>query len=214
MFHKKRFRSTIVIILTLLLVVALAPIASAQADDEPPSTPSPDDAVTATPGPNPDTDPGTDPPPATSTPPANGTPPATGTPEPTATTMPDEGPMMSSSHSWPPPNAIVKHAATPIQISSHGGALNVYLIGPDGAVTSGPVLASFSALAEMHPSGDAVSLFSGTNTASGKSVMIDYLPDEKKIRVSTYYADKPPHDYNKPYVFTVNADHKVTHELW
>ena len=35
-----------------------------------------------------------------------------------------------------------------------------------------------------------------------------------KIRVSTYYADQPPHDYNKPYVFIVDADHSVTHESW
>ncbi len=223
MFHRKRFRSAIAIILTLLLVAALAPVASAQDVGDQPTTIPP-------PAPDPPVDPApTDPPP-----PPGPTATATATsdngmpdpPTPTATATPDNGMMNGdkdgdmdmmgppSSHSWPPPNAIVRHAATPVQISAHGGALNVYIIAPDGAVTSGPVIASFSDLAEMHAMGGAVELFSGINAGSGKSIMIEYLPDEMKIRVSTYYADKPPHDYNKPYVFTVDADHSVTHERW
>ena len=122
--------------------------------------------------------------------------------------------MMTAPSSWPPPNAIVHHAATPIQISALGGGLHVYFIGPDGASNSGTVIGSFSTLAETYPSGDAVSLYTGTNAGSGKSVNIEYLPAEMKIRVSTYYADQPPHDYNKPYVFIVDADHSVTHESW
>ena len=122
--------------------------------------------------------------------------------------------MMSAPSSWPPPNAIVHHAATPIQISSLGGGLHFYFISPDGTSQSGTVTGSFSTLAEMYPSGDAVSLFSGANTGSGKPVSIHYLPAEMKIHVSTFYADKPPHDYNKPYVFIVDADHSVTHESW
>lgn len=220
MFHRKRFNSAIAIILTLLLIVALAPVASAQQDagDQNPLPPPPEVPVDPVePEPDPPPPPG---PTATATP-DNGMPPEP--PEPTATATPDNGGMMNgekdmmgtpSSHSWPPPNAIVRHAATPVQISAHGGALNVYIIAPDGAVTSGPTIASISELAEMHPSGGAVSLFSGTNAGSGKSIMIDYLPGEMKIRVSTYYADKPPHDYNKPYVFTVDADHSVTHVRW
>ena len=122
--------------------------------------------------------------------------------------------MMPPPSSWPPPNALVHHAATPVQISSLAGGLNVYLVGPDGTVVAGPIIDSISDLAEAHPSGDAVSLYSGTNPGSGKSVEIVYLPNDMKIRVSTYYADKPPHDYNKPYVFIVDADHSVTHERW
>ena len=221
MIHRKRFNSAIAIILTLLLIVALAPVASAQdvgpdaTDVVPPPPPGPVDPEPTDPPPPPG-------PTATATPDDGTTdpPPPTPTPTPTPT---DDGGMMNgdedmsgtpSSHSWPPPNALVRHAATPVQISAHGGALNVYIIAPDGAVTSGPALASFADLAEMHTMGGAVSLFNGINAGSGKSIMIDYLPDEMKIRVTTYYADKPPHDYNKPYVFTVDADHKVTHELW
>ncbi len=212
MFHKKRFRSAIAIILTLLLIAAFGPVASAQNGLPPPPDPPEEVSPTpAPPGPTDEPDPpnGTDPPPP---------------PTPTAEPTPDNGmmngdmddEMMStpSSHSWPPPNAVVKHAATPVQISAHGGALNVYLIAADGSVTSGPVIASIGALAEMHPDGDAVELFSGMNPGTGKSVDIHYLPGAMKIRVSTYYADKPPHDYNKPYVFTVDADHSVNHERW
>ncbi|MCY4082516.1 MAG: hypothetical protein OXF54_19905 [Caldilineaceae bacterium] len=222
MFHRKRFKSAIAIILTLLLVAALAPVASAQNGGDVGDNPPP-------PGITPDPAP-TDPPPPpgpTATPTAtsdNGMqpPPPSPTATATATATPDNGMMNGdkdmmgppSSHSWPPPNAIVRHAATPVQISAHGGALNVYIIAPDGAVTSGPALASFSDLAEMHAMGGAVELYSGVNAGSGKSILIEYLPDEMKIRVSTYYADKPPHDYNKPYVFTVDADHSVTHERW
>ncbi len=217
MLNRKRFRSAIAVVLVLLLTAALAPAASAQTEGDegdnlppPPVLPTETPVVPDPPGPGPTATPTSD------------IPDPPDPPGPTATATPDDGGMMNgekgmgtpSSHSWPPPNALVRHAATPVQISAHGGALNVYIIAPDGAVTSGPALASFSDLAEMHPSGGAVSLFSGINVGSGKSIMIDYLPDEMKIRVSTYYADKPPHDYNKPYVFTVDADHKVTHELW
>lgn len=223
MFHRKRFRSAIAIILTLLLVVALAPVASAQDPPDAGDQQPPPPGITPDPAP---TDPPPPPGPTATATPDNGMQPPP--PTPTATATPDNGMMNGdkdmngdmdmmgppSSHSWPPPNAIVRHAATPVQISAHGGALNVYIIAPDGAVTSGPALASFSDLAEMHAMGGAVELFSGMNAGSGKSIMIEYLPDEMKIRVSTYYADKPPHDYNKPYVFTVDADHSVNHERW
>ena len=115
---------------------------------------------------------------------------------------------------WPPPNAIVRHAATPVQISSLGGGLQVYLIHPDGTAAGGPLLASISDLAEMHPEGDAVQLYQGVNPGSGKPVTIEYLPAEMKLRVSTFYADKPPHDFDKAYIFTVDADHSVKHERW
>jgi hypothetical protein len=121
--------------------------------------------------------------------------------------------MMGAPVNWPPPNAIVRHAATPIQISSLEGGLQVYFIGADGA-THGPLLAPLSKLAEMHPSGDPVELFSGTNPGTGKPVTIQYLPDAKLLHVNTFYADKPPHDYNKAYIFTVDADHSVNHERW
>ena len=207
MFNRKRFRSAIAIIITLLLTVALASIVSAQT----PPPPQIDDGTEAGPTPEP---PGPGPT-ALPTPDTGVPPPPPGT---TPTVTPDDGmdngTSAPPSDSWPPPNAIVHHAATPIQISALAGGLNVYLVGADGTVISGPVLDSISDLAEAHPSGDAVSLYSGTNPGSGKSIEIDYLPNNMTIRVSTFYADKPPHDFNKPYVFIVDADHSVTHERW
>jgi len=217
MFHRKRFRSAAAVILALLLAAALAPVVSAQNGLPPPPdppaevTPAPTDPAPPEPGPTPVPTGPPDPPD-----PPNGPP---DPPDPNGNgdmngDTDDDMKGTPSSHSWPPPNAIVRHAATPVQISAHGGALNVYFVAAGSDVTSGPVIASISDLAEMHPGGGAVELFSGANPGSGKSVMIHYLPDDMKIRVSTYYADNPPHDYNKPYVFTVDADHSVNHERW
>jgi len=46
-----------------------------------------------------------------------------------------------------------------------------------------------------------------------KPVQIDYLPNEKVIRIITYYADTP-YSKNKPYIFTVNTGHEVTYKAW
>ena len=213
MFHRKRFKLAAVVILTLLLTVALAPVAAAQdAGDQgpPPSGVDPDTPVT-TPAPD-----GTD---NGGLPPTNGNggPPPTngngGTTDPPGDGMGDVDEMMGAPASWPSPNAIVHHAATPIQISALGGGLRVYYVGPD-SVSTGELLPTLSALAEMHPDGDAVSLVDSVHPGTGKHVSIHYLPAEKKIHVSTFYADIPPHDYDKPYIFTVAADHSVTHEAW
>ena len=114
---------------------------------------------------------------------------------------------------WPPANGIVSHPATPAQICVVGEGLQYYFIGADGASTTGPYLASFSSLAAMYPGGAAVSLYSGSNPRTGKPVQIHYLPTEKKIKVSTYYPDTQ-YDTNKPYVFSIDADHTVQHLQW
>ncbi len=222
MFHRKRFKLAIAVILVLLLTAALAPAAAAQdvgiGGGPPPADTGGDDGDDGG-----GTDPvlpgngngGTDP-----VLPGNGN----GGNGGTDPVLPGNGNggmngdmkddmMMGAPVNWPPPNAIVRHAATPIQISSLEGGLQVYFIGADGA-THGPLLAPLSKLAEMHPSGDPVELFSGTNPGTGKPVTIQYLPDAKLLHVNTFYADKPPHDYNKAYIFTVDADHSVNHERW
>ena len=114
---------------------------------------------------------------------------------------------------WPPPNAIVLHAATPIQLSVAGTGLRVYFISRDGTSTIGPFFDEFGILAHNY-SGDPVTLYEGSNPGTGKPVTVDYLPAENKLRVSTFYADRPPHDIDKPYVFTVDAQHNVVHEQW
>ena len=114
---------------------------------------------------------------------------------------------------WPPPNAIVLHAATPIQLSQAGTGLRVYFISRDGTSTIGPFFDEFGILATTYQ-GDPVTLYTGSNPGTGKPVTIDYLPSQNKLRVSTFYADRPPHDFDKPYVFTVDPQHQVVHEQW
>ncbi|MDE0634184.1 MAG: hypothetical protein OXH73_21965 [Caldilineaceae bacterium] len=218
MFHRKRFKLASAVILALLLTVALAPAAAAQdVGIGPPPAETGDEndgggnGDDNTPRPNPDNGDDNTPRPNTGNGNGNGN---GGTPRPGNGNGDMNGDMMMGSPvNWPPPNAIVRHAATPIQISSLEGGLQVYFIGADGA-THGPMLAHLSKLAEMHPDGDPVELFSGTNPGTGKPVTIQYLPAAKMLHVNTFYADKPPHDYNKAYIFTVDADHSVNHERW
>lgn len=110
---------------------------------------------------------------------------------------------------------IVKHAATPVQLAPIEGGYQVYLIGRGGHVKFGPwIEASASHLQHLHPEGAPVELHNFTHSGTGKPVSIVYSPGEKVIRISTFYADVPPHDFNKPYVFTVDGENNVVHEQW
>jgi len=158
------------------------------------------------------------------------------TPEPTPTTVPTDIPTntpaptntsiptatsTATSTARPRPSAaprpstpcIVSHAATPAQLCVTDWGLQYYFIGPSGG-QPGPSLSSFSELAETHSLVQAVvELYRGTNPMTGKPVQIDYLPNEKAIRVSTYYADTP-YSKNKPYIFTVSTSYEVAHQAW
>ena len=109
---------------------------------------------------------------------------------------------------------IVKHDATPVQLYIVDGGLQCWFLGPKGGILAGPTLSSVSALAAAHPTGAPVSLFAGQHPLTGKSVRIDYLPALRKIRISTYYVDLPPHQVDKPYVFTVDQANAVNHLNW
>ncbi len=218
MLHRKRFKFAVVAILALLLTVVLAPAAVAQdvGDQSPPPPGTPVDNGNGD-GATPDPGGGTGPPPTngdgTGPPPTNGDNGDNGSTNPPGNGDMGNGDSGMAPAMWPSPNAIVHHAATPIQISALGGGLRIYYVGPSSVVTGG-ILPTLSALAEMHPDGDAVQLVDDVHPGTGKHVSIHYVPDAKKLHVSTFYADKPPHDYNKPYIFTVDADHSVTHEAW
>ena len=110
-------------------------------------------------------------------------------------------------------NRIVKHVATPAQLVMAGAGFQFFFIGADGSTVSGPTFPSFAELAEMHPSGEWVSLLDAVNTLSGKQVYVDYIPDDQKIRVFTYYPDKGM-DVNKPYIFNFGSDLSVNVEAW
>ena len=203
MYHRKRFWLATAVTLALLLTIAS--VASAAPTNAPPKP----GAATPTPIPTralPDTT-GEDG--SQSGPPAK--------PAPTRT-LPDTtgGDQTGGDNTpapWPPSNLIVAHAATPFQLSPIGDGLQSYFIGPDGTGYVGPYILSFSNLAQTYPSGGAVTLYSGTNPGSGKSVTITYLPAESKLRVSTYYPDTQ-YDTDKPYVFTVDSGHNVVHDQW
>ena len=107
----------------------------------------------------------------------------------------------------------MSHAATPAQLCVTDWGFQYYFIGPSG-VQTGPSLSSFSELAETHSLVQAVvELYRGTNPMTGKPVQIDYLPNERAIRVSTYYADTP-YSKDKPYIFTVSTSYEVAHHAW
>ncbi len=116
----------------------------------------------------------------------------------------------------PKSNRIVHHAATPVQLVKTGDdGLHLYFIGADGSTYTGPVFSSFAALEEMHPSGAAVSLFDGSNPSTGQPVTVDYLPDENRIFVKTFYpAGHDKYNPHKAYDFTVDDEYKVKHVNW
>ena len=111
------------------------------------------------------------------------------------------------------PNRIVFHAATPVQLCKEGDGLQVFFVGSDGTTRLGPWVPPFSELAELYPEGGTVSLFSGNNRLTGKSVNIDYLPSVHRIRVVTFYADTD-YDINKPYIFHFGPEHDITYDAW
>lgn len=216
MFHRKRFRLALGILAVLLLTIASTSVAAAH------SAPLPSDDIQRAPPPLPtgnNGNGGTPNPPNQVNPPTGGgsggggtttTPSTSGGVSPPAT---ENGLIRPVIYPWPPPNAIVLHAATPIQLSQAGSGLRVYFISRDGTSTIGPFFDEFGILAHNYPN-DPVTLYTGFNPGTGKPVTIDYLPSENKLRVSTFYADRPPHDIDKPYVFTVDPQHNVVHEQW
>ncbi|MCY4082506.1 MAG: hypothetical protein OXF54_19855 [Caldilineaceae bacterium] len=209
MFDRKRLVMTTAVILALALTIALAPVAAAQAPNPPPPEPPPDETTPTPAPPPPPGGTGAIPPPPADTP-APATPGATATPAPPATGTGEMTPP--SAPSWPPPNLIVKHAATQVQLTAVGSGLQSYLIGADGTGHSGPYIDAFTNLAQQHTVGVAT-LWTGANPGTGKPVTIYYLPAEKKVRISTFYPDTQ-YDTNKPYVFTIDSGHNVVHEQW
>ena len=114
---------------------------------------------------------------------------------------------------FPSADCIVTHAATPAQLCPIAGGLQYYFIGADGSSQAGPYIKPFSELATLHTSGASVSLYTGSNPFTGKSVQIDYLPADDKLRISTYYPDNE-YDTDKPYTFTVDNGNSVSHIAW
>ncbi len=216
-----RNRKLLLCLLVLMLALAMPAAAVAQGDTpngpdgggpgsgppgsgpgDPPGQPGDNNQPTAVPTPGP--------------PPGNGGGPGTTPPTtPTPTPPPDNGGgnMMSGPPAHELANRVVKHVATPVQFVVAGEGFQFFFIGADGSTVSGPTLPSFAELAEMHPSGDWVSLLDAVNPLTGKQVYVDYIPKDMTIRTFTYYPDKGM-DVNKPYIFNFGADLAVNVEAW
>ena len=109
---------------------------------------------------------------------------------------------------------LVRHAATPINITiGADDAFNYRFIG-DGGVAAGPLLPPVQKLAEMHSPGSGnIVLYNGLNSISGAPVVISYLSNEQVIHVNTSYQDR--HDGSmKPYIFVINQNNEVSHWEW
>ena len=214
MYHRKHSRFMVVVMMALLLTIATALVAAAGSQQlapnqiiNPPPPPPGAGGGGGQPTPTPSDD-GPPPPPGVGGGGNGGSSGGGVAPPPT-----ENGLISPVIYPWPPPNAIVLHPATPIQLSVAGTGLRVYFINRNGASDIGPFFDAFNILAHQY-SGDPVTLYTGFNPGTGKPVTIDYLPAERKLRVSTFYADRPPHDIDKPYVFTVDANNTIDHEQW
>ena len=99
----------------------------------------------------------------------------------------------------------ITHAARPAQICSVEGGLQYWFIGADGSAQPGPFL----------PDSPRIERYEGTNSLTGKAVVIDYVVEGDKtlLRVSTYYPDNE-YDTNKPYIFTLDPGHTVRYISW
>ncbi len=109
---------------------------------------------------------------------------------------------------------LIRHAATPINITiGADGAFNYHFIG-DGGIATGPLLPPVQKLAEMHlPGSGNIVLYNGLNSISGASVVISYLSTEQVIHVNTSYLNR--HDGSmKPYIFVINQNNEVSHWEW
>ena len=109
---------------------------------------------------------------------------------------------------------LIRHAATPINITiGADGAFNYHFIG-DGGIATGPLLPPVQKLAEMHlPGSGNIVLYNGLNSISGAPVVISYLSYEQVIHVNTSYLNR--HDGSmKPYIFVINQNNEVSHWEW
>ncbi len=202
---RMKFPLLVAVTLAILLAVALAgtALASPPGNHLPGNQPGNSDPVGIPPGGNPGNQPGNSDP---------GNQPGNSDP----VGVPPEGTTQSGhpdSPSSPSGNCIVAHAATPAQLCPVAGGLQYYFIGADGSSSIGPYLSPFGDLASLYTAGATVLLYNGINPSTGKSVQIDFLPTDQKIRVSTYYPDTQ-YDTNKAYVFTVDTENSVVHEAW
>lgn len=108
---------------------------------------------------------------------------------------------ISSPVSFPPPNCIVKHAATPIQFCHSGDGYRVYHISTEGKGITGPYIGSVEKL-----KGFVMPLWIGINPSTGYLVSIGIAGDLIWVRTFDHH--------NKRYIFSIDNGHNVEHMEW
>ncbi len=109
----------------------------------------------------------------------------------------------------PPLSGLVQHHSTPIRVFDHAEGLKFYLAG-NGGVQEGPTIPhirEFTRWPLGMPDKEFV-LSTFVNELTDMPVTITYDPAGEFLRVVTCYQD------GKQYVFTIDVDNQVQHEVW
>lgn len=127
----------------------------------------------------------------------------------------DVAPEPTATPSAPPwrPECLLKHAGAPLTLceSMSKSGWWVYYLGK-GKIKTGPYIPKAETMMAQGVTENEL-LWSATSPTTGKSVMVQWLGDEKRIRVVTYYAPAP-HAWHKAYVFDILAGDEVLHREW
>jgi len=109
----------------------------------------------------------------------------------------------------PPLSGLVQHHSTPLRVFDHAEGLKFYLVG-NGGVQEGPVIPHIKEFTNWPvgmPDKEFV-LSTFVNELTDMPVTITYDPAGEFLRIVTCYQD------GKQYVFTIDVDNQVQHEVW
>lgn len=192
-------RRSAAVLLSAVLLLALALSASAQGPPGPPGPTGPPSG------------------PSDPTPTAAPEPTAVPTPQPTAAPGDDDsvGGDVATEAARINCSTNMVFNATPICLADDGENLHVYFIGdksdafPTG-VAQAMALSSVGTLAKTNPAGSGnVVLWQGKNPVSGATVIISYLSDDRLLHFHTYTWDRHEEGW-KPYIFVLDENNTVT----
>ncbi|MDE2761436.1 MAG: hypothetical protein OXK74_01455, partial [Gemmatimonadota bacterium] len=107
-------------------------------------------------------------------------------------------------------DCIPLHAARPVALCETGSGSGwwIYWIGEDGLIESGPYLPNAQAIAQDGKSGGWLTLVYTVNPLTSRQVLIEWLPQERRIVLRTAYAN------GKPYELTIAEDGTVQYVQW
>ena len=104
------------------------------------------------------------------------------------------------------------HAGAPNAIFPTEDGLGYWMITHSG---EGQLLFTMPTVAELVEAEEETGLLlSLENPENGKPIEVRWLAAQEQLEVSTFYADVPPHQFNKPYIFRIDGEGKVTIIAW